>query len=140
MFVVPSLESRMWMEHVYRLWDEHEAATEGLAGDGGRFATEQPAPKKKSKSERVSQRKGRSQMTLDDLLNGVMPAGETPTQHYLKEQLVAELGQEGLIVRTIDKVEYSMTTEFPQPARWMEEQRIGRPWDWVAVAEKTGQQ
>ena len=137
MFVVPSVESRMWMEHVYRLWDRDEATTEGLAGDSGRFGGQQPAPKK-SKANRASQKAVRPQMTLDDLLNGVMPAGETPTQHYLKEQLVAELGEEGLLVRKIEKVEFSMKTEFPQPAKWMGEERVGRPWDWMAVAEKIG--
>ena len=76
-------------------------------------------------------------MGLDDLLNGVLPAGETATQHYLKEQLVAELGQAGLRVRSIEKVEFSMRTEFSEPPKWMGEERIGRPWDWMAVAEKT---
>ena len=120
LFVVPSLESRMWVEHLFRLWD------------GGRF----PSAQKKSKRDSASETM-RSRMDLHDLLNGVLPAGETPTQHYLKEQLVAELGQAGLSVRSIEKVEFSMKTEFPEPPKWMGEERIGLPWDWMAVAEKT---
>lgn len=132
LFVVPSLESRMWVEHLFRLWDKVGALDEGLAGDGGRFPSAQKKRKRDSASETM-----RSRMDLHDLLNGVLPAGETPTQHYLKEQLVAELGQAGLSVRSIEKVEFSMKTEFPEPPKWMGEERIGLPWDWMAVAEKT---
>ena len=132
MFVVPSLESRMWVEQLFRLWDKDDALAEGLAGDGGRF----PSVQKKTRRDNSSQTV-RSRMGLDDLLNGVLPAGETATQHYLKEQLVAELGQAGLRVRSIEKVEFSMRTEFSEPPKWMGEERIGRPWDWMAVAEKT---
>ena len=134
LFVVPSLESRLWMEQIYRLWDEKEAAAEGLTGEGGLFTASNPQKKKQKKSTTAS---NRPRMGLDDVLNGVMPAGETPTQHYLKEQLIAELGQAGLTVRTVDKVEYNMRTEFAEPPEWMGEARIGRPWDWMAVAEKT---
>ena len=56
---------------------------------------------------------------------------------FLLYQLVAELGQAGLSVRSIEKVEFSMKTEFPEPPKWMGEERIGLPWDWMAVAEKT---
>lgn len=135
LFVVPSLESRLWVEQLYRLLDKDEARVEGLSGDGGRFASEQQ-PQKKAKNGSAAPNV-RSQMGLDDLLDGLVPAGETPTQHYLREQLVAELGQVGLRVKTIEKVEYNMRTEFSVPAKWMGEERIGRPWDWMAVAVKT---
>lgn len=135
LFVVPSLESRLWIEHVYRLLDKREAAAEGLAGEGGRFASA-PASKKYKTKNSLS-RAIAPQMSIGDLLAGVLPAGKTPTQHFLKEQLVAELGEGGLKVRTVEKVEFSMQTEFPEPAKWMEEERIGQPWDWMAVAERT---
>ncbi len=135
LFVVPSLESRLWVEHLYRLLDKDEAHVEGLLGDGGRFISVQQ-PQKKVKKGSATQTV-RSQMGLEDLLNGLVPAGETPTQHYLREQLVSELGQVGLRVNKVEKVEYNMQSEFSVPARWMEEERIGRPWDWMAVAEKT---
>lgn len=134
LFVVPSLESRMWVEHLYRIWDKDEAIVEGLSGDGGKFPAEQ-LPQKKHRRDSAS-KTVRSRMGLNDLLDGVLPAGETPTQHYLKEQLMAELVQGGFRVRMIEKAEFNMRTEFPEPPKWMAEERIARPWDWMAVAEK----
>jgi len=36
----------------------------------------------------------------------VETAGETPTQHYMREQLIAELAAAGLKVKAVEKVEY----------------------------------
>ena len=36
----------------------------------------------------------------------------------------------------MEKVEYKMETEFAAPPAWMCAPHVGKPWDWMAVAEK----
>lgn len=61
LFVVPSLESRLWSEQLLRQWDPAAAPTEGLAG---LLAAMQPQPAKK---------RTKNDGCLTDILNGVLP-------------------------------------------------------------------
>jgi SAM-dependent methyltransferase len=65
---------------------------------------------------------------------GVIPKGDVPTKHYLKEELVAILEKRRLGVVEICKIEYSWKTEFESPPGWM---KGPYPWDWLFVARKT---
>ena len=56
-----------------------------------------------------------------------------PTKHYLKEELIHLLSQEGLQVQDCKKIEYQWTTEFSKPPHWL--QQPG-PWDWMILARK----
>jgi hypothetical protein len=56
-----------------------------------------------------------------------------PTKHYLREELILLLEQEGFNIKSIQKVEYDWKTEFVKPPRWLKEPY---PWDWMCVAKK----
>lgn len=56
-----------------------------------------------------------------------------PTKHYLREELILLLMNEGFIAEDMQKIEYAWTTEFVKPPEWLE--RPG-PWDWLIVARK----
>ena len=142
LFVVPSTESRLFVEYLLRRWDAASADSEGLAktrmtvadssgGGGGGGAGSSgggtPRAKKRARTRRVA---------LRDVLAGVLPAGATPTQHFLRAQLVAELGLAGFATVEVRKVEYKLETEFTGAPAWMTAPHISRPWDWMAVAEK----
>jgi len=55
------------------------------------------------------------------------------TKHYLREELMILLSQEGFMVKDCQKIEYDWTTEFVKPPAWL--QKPG-PWDWMVVAQK----
>lgn len=71
-----------------------------------------------------------------ELLDGLVRIDALPTRHYLREQLEVWLRSEGFEVLRIDKVEYDWATEFEKPPSWM--RRGPGPWDWMAVAERSG--
>ena len=123
MVVAPSMESRLFMESVLRQWDEDAAANEGLA------SLRVPRDSKKNKRAR--------RLALNDVLSGVLPAGETMTQHFLKEQLQCELAEAGLSIISCTKCSYALSTEFASPPKWMQKNgSISKPWDWIVVAQK----
>jgi SAM-dependent methyltransferase len=64
---------------------------------------------------------------------GIIPIGDVPTKHYLKEELVVLLRNHGMEVQETCKIEYSWRTEFLRPPSWMKDPL---PWDWICVAQK----
>lgn len=112
LLVVPSLESRLLVDARLIEWNLREGSSPAEAA---------------AESRRDLQRPGVS------LAEGVLPAGQTPTKHYLREELDALLPALGQEVLAIRKVCYSWKTEFASPPRWM---GPPRPWDWLAVVRK----
>ncbi|MCW3119473.1 MAG: methyltransferase type 11 [Chitinophagaceae bacterium] len=55
------------------------------------------------------------------------------TKHYLQEELTLLLALEKFKVTKIQKVEYSWTTEFVHPPKWL---KNPYPWDWMCVATR----
>jgi SAM-dependent methyltransferase len=112
LMVVPSLESVLYAESRLIQWNlkdgltERNAAKESLeelSGDG----TCLPA--------------------------GILRIGNTPTKHYLEEELLLLCKEHGLQVLHMEKVTYPWHTEFADPPRWMNEPY---PWDWLVVSRK----
>ena len=55
------------------------------------------------------------------------------TKHYLREELMLLLSQEGFITEDCKKIEYDWKTEFIKPPVWLQEPH---PWDWMVIARK----
>ena len=149
LFVVPSVESRLYVEYLLRRWDADAAEKEGLArarmtvADSASSTTTSSASAKASAGNgngngtpRAKKRARTRRVGLRDVLAGLLPAGDTPTQHFLRDQLVAELGEAGFRAVAVKKVEYKFETEFADAPAWMRKAHFSRPWDWMAVAEK----
>ena len=62
---------------------------------------------------------------------GVLRLGGADTKHFLKEEVQLLLGERGLQVLEMHKLEYPWATEFDEPPAWMQEPC---PWDWLCVA------
>ena len=56
-----------------------------------------------------------------------------PTKHYLREEAIVFLEEEGFQVVSVDKIEYAWNTEFDDPPRWM---GSPGPWDWLLIARR----
>ena len=72
------------------------------------------------------------------MLSGVLPQGETPTQHFLRESLILELTTAGFDAVTVQKVPYRLETEFEDAPQWMRRlpDQCRQPWDWMAIVKK----
>jgi SAM-dependent methyltransferase len=68
-----------------------------------------------------------------NIQQGNVDIDNVATKHYLQEELSFLLSQEGFIVNDIQKIEYTWSTEFVKPPRWL--QKPG-PWDWMVAARK----
>ena len=55
------------------------------------------------------------------------------TKHYLREELILLLVQEGFAIQDCRKIEYAWNTEFIKPPAWLKEPG---PWDWMIAAKK----
>jgi len=64
---------------------------------------------------------------------GILRIGNTPTKHYLEEELLLICREHNLKVLHIEKVTYPWRTEFAAPPKWMSEPY---PWDWLVVSRK----
>lgn len=107
--VVPSLESWLLTRVVQHRWNIDSALFAGKLHD-------------KEAAKRYA-----------GIQQGNAEIDNVPTKHYLREELILLLANEGFVVSGIDKIEYSWQTEFVRPPRWL--QQPG-PWDWMAVARK----
>ena len=110
--VVPSVESAFLTDYRLIEWNVRDGVKPSAAGRTGFGAYKQHNHRRHE---------------------GVMPAGDVLTKHYLKEELVAILEKRRLEVVEIAKIEYSWKTEFETPPRWM---KGPYPWDWLIVARK----
>lgn len=108
--VVPSLESAMYSEYMYAQWNYKD-------GILPRMEKSKEVPKQ-----------------YFNLKQGVVELDSVPTKHFLQEELVVSLKNEGFTVGEIQKVNYPWSTEFIKPPKWMKEPY---PWDWMLVAKKS---
>jgi len=111
--VVPSLESSLLARHRLVEWRLRDGLSPRQAVRAAHALVKTPV--------------------TNQLRQGVLDAGGTPTKHYLQEELVVMLRLQGLHVRRILKLEYSWATEFEAPPRWLQ---APFPWDWLVIAEK----
>ena len=70
---------------------------------------------------------------FENIQQGNVDIDNVPTKHYLREELILLLQQEGFSITGFQKVEYNWKTEFIQPPRWLKEPY---PWDWMCIAKK----
>lgn len=107
--VVPSLESWMFTRIIQQRWKiDKEIFEEKING--------KEAVKK-----------------YNNVQQGNLDIDNVPTKHYLKEELILLLTQEGFNVNEFQKIEYSWQTEFIRPPQWLKQPQ---PWDWLCVAKK----
>jgi 2-polyprenyl-3-methyl-5-hydroxy-6-metoxy-1,4-benzoquinol methylase len=69
----------------------------------------------------------------NNIKQGNADIDDVPTKHYLKEELILLLSQEGFVVENFQKIEYDWNTEFIKPPFWLKEPK---PWDWMVIAKK----
>jgi hypothetical protein len=67
------------------------------------------------------------------LVEGIVKISDTPTKHYLKEEIVLFFRDAGFTVLEVEKVEYSWAEDFEEAPDWMQDPH---PWDWMVVARK----
>ena len=68
--------------------------------------------------------------TAASIRDGIVRKGGTNTKHYLKEELELLVKELGFHLCSISKVEYSWSTEFSKPPKFM---GAPFPWDWFVV-------
>ena len=132
--IVPSLESKLFMESLLRRWDREEACAAGIASLYCKPYSLCSTASSCMQHAGAHTRK----LGLNDVLEGVLPAGGTPTCHFLAAQLENELGEAGFrLIGRVEKVPYAFSTEFVcSTPTWMRKPHVSQPWDWLAVAEK----
>ena len=69
----------------------------------------------------------------DQVRQGNADIDDVPHKHYLEEELEILLSRAGFIAEKFQKIEYSWSTEFHHPPKWL---RHPRPWDWMVVARR----
>ncbi len=68
-----------------------------------------------------------------DIQQGNAEIDQVATKHYLADELMLLLQQEGFAPQQPVKLEYDWNTEFINPPDWL---TSPRPWDWLVVAQK----
>jgi 2-polyprenyl-3-methyl-5-hydroxy-6-metoxy-1,4-benzoquinol methylase len=107
--VVPSLESWMLTRIIQNKWKID----------------------KKLFGEKLSEKEGIKR--YKNIQQGNAEIDNVATKHYLKEELMLLLSNEGFWVEACKKIEYNWKTEFIKPPQWLNEPR---PWDWLIIAKK----
>ena len=67
------------------------------------------------------------------LLNGTIPIEGVPTKHYLREEVLLMLHDQGYEPISVDKLEFGWDIEFNNPPAWLQRPY---PWDWLLLARK----
>jgi ubiquinone/menaquinone biosynthesis C-methylase UbiE len=70
---------------------------------------------------------------FDSIAGGIVRIHDTPTKHYLAEELELHLQKHKFKVLERTKVEYEWTEDFEEAPQWL---KSPYPWDWLIVAEK----
>lgn len=68
-----------------------------------------------------------------DIQQGNAEIDQVATKHYLADELMLILQQEGFKPQQPTKLEYDWSTEFINPPGWLD---APRPWDWLVIAQK----
>ena len=63
-----------------------------------------------------------------DIFQGLIKIDGVTTKHYSHPEIEVIFRDAGFKVETIDRIEYSWTTEFADPPRWLKDPY---PWDWL---------
>lgn len=107
--VVPSLESKLFTNIIANRWNVDGDHDEKVASSKKAFAL------------------------AKNIKQGVTDIDNVPTKHYLKEELELLLALEGFEVVQVEKINYTWSTEFTDPPKWL---KGPYPWDWMCVAKK----
>ena len=107
--VVPSLESKLFTNIIANRWNVDGDHDEKVASSKKAFAL------------------------AKNIKQGVTDIDNVPTKHYLKEELELLLSLEGFEVVQVEKINYTWSTEFTDPPKWL---KGPYPWDWMCVAKK----
>ena len=111
-FVIPSLESKLFTAQQLIRWHEKDGVkAEEIPGSEFSHI---------SKSRRAT-------------VQGLVKIDTEPTKHYLHVEILALFASAGFTVTAIEKLQYSWTTEFETPPKWMREPF---PWDWLVECRK----
>jgi 2-polyprenyl-3-methyl-5-hydroxy-6-metoxy-1,4-benzoquinol methylase len=107
--VVPSLESWLYTRIIQNQWKiDKELFNEKLSG-----------------KEAIKRYR--------NIQQGNVEIDNVATKHYLREELILLLSQEGFGIEDCQKIEYGWNTEFIKAPQWL--QKPG-PWDWMIIARK----
>jgi hypothetical protein len=70
---------------------------------------------------------------MESVIDGVFSVGDSPTKHYLADELEAFLGEAGFDVVSMKRVQFPWDQEIDNPPR-----RLGppTPWDWLAECRR----
>ena len=70
---------------------------------------------------------------IESVIDGIVSVGDSPTKHFLHDELAAFLGEAGFDLRDMKRVEYPWAEEIENPPR-----RLGSPtpWDWLAECRR----
>jgi len=70
---------------------------------------------------------------IESMVDGIVSVGDSPTKHFLSDELAAFLGEAGFDVQSMERVEFPWDQEIDNPPR-----RLGRPtpWDWLAECRR----
>lgn len=67
------------------------------------------------------------------IVRGVGDIDDVPHKHFLGEELQLLLDRGGFDTLELKKIEYSWSTEFNRPPRWL---KSPYPWDWMVIAQR----
>ena len=84
-------------------------------------------------AEASRQMRSSAEQDIVSLVEGVVKISDTPTKHFLREEVVMTFGDAGFEVLQLEKIEYSWEEDFEEPPSWMQDPY---PWDWLVVARK----
>ena len=87
-----------------------------------------------STTEAVEYMRDSAREEIVSLVEGIVKISDTPTKHYLKEEVLMLFHESGFRVSALEKIEYAWDADFEDAPKWMQDPY---PWDWLIVARKT---
>ena len=85
-------------------------------------------------SEAAKEMRDSAQHEVVSLVEGIVKISDTPTKHFLREEVLMTFGDARFEIVQLDKIEYSWEADFEEPPTWMQDPY---PWDWLVVARKS---
>ncbi|MEO5979906.1 MAG: class I SAM-dependent methyltransferase [Chryseolinea sp.] len=68
-----------------------------------------------------------------DMLQGIFKIDGVATKHYSESELEVLFARAGLMITSLEKLNYDWNTEFSSPPKWMKDPY---PWDWLIECKK----
>ena len=87
-----------------------------------------------SPTEAVAQMRSSARQEMVSLVEGIVKISDTPTKHFLREEVLMTFREAGFEVLKLEKIEYSWDADFEEPPAWMQDPY---PWDWLVLARKS---